>query len=121
MISDVDLNDYKDAKFVQPKFDPSVGTKFDSGKPRMDLLDSNFLEGVANVLGFGASKYAAHNWRNGIDYSRLVASAYRHLAAFNRGEDVDPESGLSHLHHLGCCIMFLSATDKKFDDRYKGK
>ena len=121
MISEVDIKDMKALGIKQPVFDPSKGTKFDADKSRMDLLDSDFLEGVGKVLGFGARKYDAHNWRNGINYSRLIASAYRHLAAFNRGEDVDAESGLSHLHHLGCCIMFLSATKPEWDDRYKGK
>lgn len=98
------------------------GWKFDEGKSRMDLLDSEFLEGVGRVLGFGANKYAAHNWRNGIDYSRLIGAALRHLAAINRGEDVDSESGLPHIHHVGCCVMFLSWMMKHrpdLDDRYK--
>lgn len=115
MISEVDIKHMKEIS----NFDAKKGNKFDQDKPRMDLLDHQFLAGVANVLGFGARKYAAHNWRQGINYSRLIASAYRHLGAYNSGEDIDPESGLSHLYHLGCCIMFLSATDSKFDDRYK--
>lgn len=209
----------------------SDGQKYDSGKPRMDLLDSEFLEGVANVMGFGAEKYAeygecdcptniiengikgieqnrtsinetmyqliqnivkkegvkvlkertesmmsnlikywqlypaksvemktiytliiatqqakseadyvenaillwaslkdrngwkkhdltcnsktqirtgAHNWRNGIHTSRLIAAAGRHLAAINRGETNDSETGLQHAYHLGCCAMFLA-------------
>lgn len=223
----------------------SAGLKYDSEKPRMDLLDADFLEGVASVLTFGADKYSeygecncqqiikksienatesistngveitqqliqnieksgeglllkgitkyqmrnltnclqfsnvkfvvkrdrsilitatklpkfvvdyvgdailhsavwkgkdgwelhsptckslkeiktgAHNWRGGIAYSRLVAAIYRHLGAINRGEDIDPESGLAHVHHLGCCVMFLSnmmKTRPDLDDRYK--
>lgn len=97
------------------------GTKHDSDKPRMDLLDHYFLEGVASVLSFGAAKYSAHNWRQGIPLSRLIAAAYRHLGAFNNGEDLDPESGKNHLFHLGCCIMFAAWTLKfkpSLDDRY---
>lgn len=100
----------------------SSGTKYDTGKPRMDLLDSSFLEEVAQVLTFGANKYSAHNWRNGINYSRLIAAAYRHLGSINAGEDIDPESGLPHVAHLGCCIMFLSSMMRvkpELDDRYK--
>ena len=99
-----------------------VGLKYDNEKPRMDLLDANFLEGVASVLTFGANKYAAHNWRKGINVSRLIAASYRHLGAINRGENLDSESGLSHAYHLGCCIMFLSTmleTRPDLDDRYK--
>lgn len=102
--------------------DWSSGQKFDMGKPRMDLLDPEFLEDVASVLTFGAAKYAAHNWRAGIRVSRLIAAAYRHLGAINRGEDIDPESGLPHVAHLGCCVQFLSWTLKHkpdMDDRWK--
>ena len=66
-----------------------TGLKYDGEKPRMDLLDADHLENVAKVLTFGAKKYAAHNWRNGINVSRLIAAAYRHLGAINRGEDGD--------------------------------
>ena len=101
---------------------PEGGLKYDNDKPRMDLLDFDALEGLAKVLTFGANKYAAHNWRKGISYSRLTAAMLRHLGALQRGEDVDPESGLPHIDHLGCCWMFLSNMTKTrpdLDDRFK--
>jgi hypothetical protein len=100
-----------------------VGTKFDAGKPMLDLIDPLAIEGLAAVLTFGAQKYAAHNWRGGLSYSRLIAAMLRHLFAIMRGEDIDPESGLPHIDHVGCCWMFLSnmmKTRKDLDDRYKG-
>ena len=60
---------------------PEGGLKYDNEKPRMDLLDFDALEGLSKVLTFGANKYAAHNWRKGISYSRLTAAMLRHLAA----------------------------------------
>lgn len=117
MISEVDINDMK-----PEGWDKDKGNKFDEDKPPMALLDPAYLVGVASVLGFGANKYAAHNWRNGIDYSRLISAAYRHLGAINSGEDIDPESGLSHAYHLGCCTMFLASmmhTRPDLDDRWK--
>lgn len=119
MINEKDIQDYKEMKLKQPK---SGGMKFDQAKPPMALLDPAFLEGVASVLAFGANKYAANNWRNGIEYTRLISALYRHLGAINGGEDIDPESGLSHAYHLGCCVMFLSSmmnTRKDLDDRWK--
>jgi hypothetical protein len=100
------------------------GIKLDDGKPQMDLLDSEFLEGLSRVLSFGAKKYSAHNWRKGIHVSRLVAAAYRHLGAINRNEDIDSETGLPHVHHLACCVMFLSwmlQHRPDLDDRYSSK
>lgn len=94
----------------------TTGLKYDDNKPRMDLLDPQALEGLASVLTFGARKYAAHNWRNGISNSRLVAAMLRHIFAIMRGEYVDPESGLPHVDHVGCCWMFLSNNMKNRED-----
>lgn len=85
-----------------------AGTKYDGGKLPLDLLDPTALEGLARVLEFGAKKYASHNWRGGISYSRLLAALLRHTFAILRGERIDPESGLPHIDHVGCCWMFAS-------------
>lgn len=101
---------------------PLGGTKHDDGKPRMDLLSPQALVEIANVLSVGAKKYDDHNWRKGFDWSRLYGAALRHLLAHMDGEDHDPETGLSHLAHAGCCIMFLIEHESKGlgnDDRYK--
>jgi hypothetical protein len=97
------------------------GIKYDQDKSRVDLLDAEFLESVGHVLGFGARKYAANNWRGGISVSRLLGSTLRHVLALMRGERLDPESGLPHTAHLGCNAMFLHWMLKNredLDDRY---
>lgn len=99
-----------------------AGIKHDTAKPPLDLLDPLALEGLAAVLEFGRKKYAAHNWRGGFKWMRLMAALLRHAFAIIRGEDNDPESGLPHIDHLGCCWMFLSnmmKTRKDLDDRWK--
>ena len=96
--------------------------KHDQGKVPYDLLPTSALHGVAEVLGFGAKKYAPNNWRKGMGWSRLVGAALRHLTAWNDGEDKDPESNLSHLKHAACCIAFLIEYEEKKlgkDDRFK--
>lgn len=100
----------------------SSAIKQDSEKPRLELLSSIALTEIAKVLTFGAKKYDDHNWRQGFKWSRLLGAALRHLFAFIGGEDKDPETGLSHLAHLGCCVLFLlehEVTHKDLDDRYK--
>lgn len=100
------------------------GKKFDSGKPRMELLSTKALRKTARVMSHGASKYGDQNWREGIEWSRLIGAALRHLTAFNDGEDLDPETGESHIAHLACCTMFLLEyieTHPEYDDRYKYK
>lgn len=104
----------------KPPEDKAV--KFDQGKMPLNLLSTEALNQTAAVLLFGADKYAAHNWRDGFLWSRPLAAAMRHITAFNDGEDRDPESGLSHLAHAACCIMFLlefEKTHRELDDRYK--
>lgn len=97
------------------------GTKHDQEKAPLELLSSIWVEGVGRVLGFGKKKYAAHNWRKGIQLSRLLGAALRHIFAYLRGEDNDLESGLPHLDHASCCLMFareLSETRPDLDDRW---
>jgi len=96
--------------------------KFDGGKLPLHLLSTEAMNQTAAVLAFGAQKYAEHNWRKGFVWSIPLSAAMRHITAFNAGEDKDPESGLSHLAHAACCIMFLlefEKTHKELDDRYK--
>lgn len=114
MINEIDIKDF-------PK---NQGVKFDQDKPRMELLDAKALEGLTAVLTFGANKYAAHNWRSGLSYSRVIGALLRHISAIQQGEDIDPESGLPHIDHAGCCWMFLSNFMKgslatTLDDRWK--
>lgn len=86
----------------------SVGRKYDQEKNRLDLVEPEFIESVGKVLTFGAQKYEPNNWQGVEDAEdRYYAAAMRHLMAYRRGEKIDPESGLSHLEHLACNVMFL--------------
>jgi hypothetical protein len=99
----------------------ATGKKYDQGKPSLALLDRHALEEIARVMDYGATKYKRYNWRGGIHIMRLMNAALRHLFAFIDGEDFDPESGLSHLAHAQCCIMFAQRMMKDrpdLDDRY---
>jgi hypothetical protein len=75
---------------------------------------------VLAVLEFGAAKYGPRNWEKGMAWHRPYSAAMRHLWAWWMGEDRDQETGLSHLAHALCCIMFLMAYVKRgggTDDR----
>ena len=81
--------------------------KGDAGKVRLDLLPFAALEDVARVLEYGAAKYQPQGWRAVADgHDRYVAAALRHLHAYAGGEVSDRESGLSHLAHAACSILF---------------
>lgn len=83
------------------------GRKDDQAKPRTDLLPAGALLEVAKVLGSGADRYGADNWRKGMAWRRLIGALLRHVLAFSRGEDRDPDTGLPHLAHATCCALFL--------------
>jgi hypothetical protein len=118
----IDANDILERAVKAEKEYYGTALKFDQHKLPLNLLSTEAMNQTAAVLAFGAQKYAAHNWRAGFAWSRPLAAAMRHLTAFNDGEDRDPESGLSHLAHAACCIMFLLEFEKThphLDDRYK--
>lgn len=96
------------------------GVKFDDDKLRYDLVPPEAIEGLARVLTFGAKKYAPRNWEKGMTWGRVFGALMRHLWAWWRGEEKDPETGFSHLDHASCCIAFLQAYEVRHcgtDDR----
>jgi hypothetical protein len=78
---------------------------------------------VAYVLAHGAEKHGTYNWCNGTRYGRLYRALLSHAWAWWRGEDTDPESGLSHLAHCICNLLFLMEYQRNGwgeDDRFRG-
>lgn len=94
----------------------------DSTKPPMAMLPNGPLRAVAQVMAMGAKKYGDHNWRKGSQWTRYASSALRHIFAWLAGEDNDPESGLSHLAHAVCNLLFILEWQQVgvgVDDRYR--
>lgn len=56
----------------------------------------------------GALKYGRHNYREaGVRASVYYDACTRHLDAFYEGQDIDPDSGLSHLVKAIACLVVL--------------
>lgn len=87
------------------------GVKFDAGKVRVDLVPAEFIYAVAAVLTYGAIKYDDWNWAKGMRKGRIMAAAARHWIAYMVGEELDEESGLPHLWHMGCCVAMLVSAE----------
>ena len=83
------------------------GIKYDLGKARPSLLPVDAILDILKVLEYGAKKYAPGNWKKVEPKSRYFDATMRHLYAWQTGEDVDPETDLSHLSHAACCLLFL--------------
>jgi len=87
----------------------------------MGLIPEEALKAHAAVREFGAKKYARNNWKKGIPFSFTLDAILRHLFAYARGQETDPESGISHLGHVLCDIEHILALDPSLkvtcDDR----
>ena len=96
----------------------SEGVKYDSEKPKMNLLPPKAIVEISKVLTFGAAKYDAENWRKLDDLqNRYTAGALRHIFAHMDGEELDPETNLSHLAHAMCCLLFK--LEIELEERFK--
>ncbi len=115
----------KEQKSALHKTDVSGSAlRYNGGKLRWSLVDFDALEDMVKVLEFGAKKYADNNWKKGLKTTEIFESMMRHLTAYMRGEDIDPESGLPHTGHILCNAMFLSYMQRfrpDFDTRHKDK
>lgn len=99
-----------------------VGDRHNAGKPQLTLvLEADAaLEGITKVLENGMAKYSRSNWRKGLHHVGIIDSMMRHVMKYLNGEDIDPESGLPHVDHIGCNALFLSQmfhTRKDLDNR----
>lgn len=92
------------------------GKVFDEGKPDISLVDPDFIRQIAFVLGKGAEKYGARNYEKGLPHLKRYNSAMRHLLSWRDGEDLDPETGLSHLHHAATNLMILAHLSREFPE-----
>ena len=96
------------------------GVKFDNDKPQWSLLPFKALKEVVDVLTYGAKKYAPDNWKKVPDArQRYIDAGFRHFTAYAGGEKNDSETGMSHLAHATCCMLFLMSFDK--DDSLKDR
>ena len=98
--------------------DKDQSAKADKGKLELSLVNPELVKAVAEVRMYGTEKYGdSENWRK-VEPKRYIDALYRHLLAYIEGNEVDEESGLSHLAHMACNISFL--LDKEYLKEHKG-
>ena len=86
------------------------GIKYDGEKPDYSLVPFKSMDEVVKVLTYGAAKYDRFNWEK-VEPRRYQAAALRHISAYMQGEKIDPESGINHLAHAVCSLLFLTDFD----------
>lgn len=91
-----------DSKDTNPK--DAVGT----AKVPLSTVSFQVMAEVGLSMLEGARKYGRHNYRvSGVRASVYFDAAFRHLGAWWEGEDLDPDSGLSHVTKAIAGLMVL--------------
>ncbi|HEY9485748.1 MAG TPA: dATP/dGTP diphosphohydrolase domain-containing protein [Nitrososphaeraceae archaeon] len=126
-----------------------TGLRFNNGKLRYELIPTDPLEYLAEVYTKGAHKYSkyegekgrqysgkdisieesigmrriydgADNWRLGLSWRETMAAVKRHIASWEKGQDLDKELGTYHLANSVWGLMTLLEfykTHPELDDR----
>lgn len=106
----------------QPQEQQELAMRFNEGKPQLSyLFDFQYaVDAFADVCTAGAKKYSRDNWKKGRKYRDTVDSLLRHVAAFQSGQDDDPETGCKHMAHAmwNCAALLeFGVTHPELDDR----
>ncbi len=101
---------------------PDLAKRDNKGKLRYDLLPPEAIEVIVKIYTNGAKKHsefdadgnmtfdASNNWRKGQKWMDAIASVKRHIAAFERGEDYDPDPSMggNTFHLASACWNLMS-------------
>lgn len=103
--------------------------KHKKGKLRFDLIPPEMTLAFAEVATFGVEKLREHgvtnperNWEKGLKLVEdHLAALKRHVNKWERGLDLDEESGLNHLKHalwhIAAMVTQIERGRKDLDDR----
>ncbi len=77
-------------------------------KARFDLIPAEPLEEIAAVLQHGLIKHGERGWLSeAFTFGRFFAAMMRHAWKWWAREDVDLDSGCSHLAHVAANALIL--------------
>lgn len=104
--------------------DPRTGGQKGQKPAQFSYIPFDALAEVSKVYQYGAKKYARDNWKKGYNWSLNFDAMMRHMWAFWEGEDLDPESGCSHVGHAAwhaLTLLWFIKNYKEGDDRAKAR
>jgi hypothetical protein len=77
-------------------------------KVPFSVVSAPVIAEIGLAMMEGARKYGRHNYRvAGVRASVYYDACLRHLMAWWEGEDIDPDSGLSHVGKAMACLTVL--------------
>lgn len=115
----------KENKYGKAEVTSTGSLRYNNGKPQMHHIPPKFLIELADLMTRSADKYGRWNFANGQPYTMPYDSMMRHITSFMNGEDLDNESGKSHLLHIAANAMIMWTTQEyrvkenpELDDRF---
>lgn len=101
---------------------PPKAKTYDDGKAALAVLPWAALDAMAAAQAYGERKYGDfYNYRKGMEATRNLSCAIRHIRDFIEGQDLDAESGVTHLGHAMVRLGYVLQNIKDgtvIDDRY---
>lgn len=100
----------------------SNGKKNDELKPVLAYIPKEAIWEMGKALTFGAKKYDSWNYKNGIETTRTLSAALRHIYQFLDGENLDSESQSLHLGNAMANLAMAIDTyynHPEMDNRHK--
>lgn len=95
----------------------------DDGKEPLAHLPWAAMDMIANVQAYGHRKYGDfYNYRKGMEVSRNLSCALRHIRDYMNGHDADHESGINPLGHAMTRLAFVIqnlSDGRAIDDRFR--
>lgn len=114
--------------YARMKRDREAASKaltYDDGKAPLACLPWAALDEMAMVQEYGHKKYGDfYNYRKGMEVSRNLSCAIRHIRDYMNGLDLDSESGRSHLAHAMVRIAYVIQNIEDgvaIDDRFTSR
>jgi hypothetical protein len=93
---------------MEEKKDTNPKDSFGVKKVGLHVLPCGVLMELALAMTEGGLKYGAHNYRAmGVRASVYYDAAMRHLMAWWEGQDIDPDSGVSHVIKAMACLLVV--------------
>ena len=123
-IFDIKLKERYDIEIMEEKMknkDTNPKDAVGIRKAPMSTVPANVMAEVGVAMLEGAVKYGRHNYRvTGVRNSVYYDGTMRHLMAWWEGEDLDPDSGVSHITKAIASLVVLRdamLNDMATDDR----